>query len=180
MHRLRTSSPVVQHQQHVHRSTTHAQTARSQPHRTTSHAHSAHGHKATHGHRTHQSGDHFDHGPKRRGHSYGSGANGRAKYEETARQACRAIGVPESWASSPSLWALLHSENDTFSPTRGHDTHKSSAYGIFQFLNGTWKGTGVAKTSDPYLQFVAGLRYIRDRYHSPDKAWAFKQNHNWY
>ena len=56
----------------------------------------------------------------------------------------------------------------------------SSAYGIAQFLNSTWAGTGIAKTSDPYRQIDAGLVYIQKRYGTPCKAWAFWQSHKWY
>jgi len=56
----------------------------------------------------------------------------------------------------------------------------STAYGIPQFLNSTWAGTGIAKTSDPYRQIDAGLVYIQKRYGTPCKAWAFWQSHKWY
>jgi hypothetical protein len=56
----------------------------------------------------------------------------------------------------------------------------SSAYGIAQFLNSTWAGTGIAKTSDPYRQIDAGLIYIQKRYGTPCKAWSFWQSHKWY
>lgn len=56
----------------------------------------------------------------------------------------------------------------------------STAYGLFQFLNGTWAGTGIAKTSDPGLQTEAGLRYIKSRYGTPSDAWAFHRKNNWY
>lgn len=39
----------------------------------------------------------------------------------------------------------------------------STAYGIFQFLNSTWKGTGIAKTSDPRLQVEAAFRLWKAR-----------------
>lgn len=39
----------------------------------------------------------------------------------------------------------------------------SSAYGILQFLNATWEGTGIAKTSDPWLQIEAGYRLWKAR-----------------
>ena len=56
----------------------------------------------------------------------------------------------------------------------------STAYGIAQFLNSTWAGTGIAKTSDPYRQIDAGLIYIQKRYGTPCKAWSFWQSHKWY
>lgn len=56
----------------------------------------------------------------------------------------------------------------------------STAYGIGQFLNSTWGGYGIAKTSDPAQQVEAMARYIRARYGSPSKALAFHIAHNWY
>ena len=56
----------------------------------------------------------------------------------------------------------------------------SSAYGIPQFLDSTWAGTGIAKTSDGYRQIDAGLIYIDSRYGSPCGAWGHSQSTGWY
>jgi Transglycosylase SLT domain len=56
----------------------------------------------------------------------------------------------------------------------------STAYGIPQFLDSTWAGTGIAKTSDGYRQIDAGLIYIDSRYGSPCGAWAHSRALNWY
>jgi hypothetical protein len=56
----------------------------------------------------------------------------------------------------------------------------STAYGIAQFLNSTWAGTGIAKTSDGYKQIDAGLIYIEKAYGSPCAAWAKSQSSGWY
>ena len=63
-------------------------------------------------------------------------------------------------------------------PTEQNPT--SSAYGIAQFINATWATTGIAKTSDPYLQIDAGLIYIDERYGTSCDAWEFHQANNWY
>lgn len=55
----------------------------------------------------------------------------------------------------------------------------SSAYGLFQFLDGTWGPYG-PKTSDPKLQAQYGMQYIKDRYGDPAKAKAFWEAHHWY
>lgn len=60
------------------------------------------------------------------------------------------------------------------------DNPTSTAYGIPQFLDSTWAGTGYAKTSDPYTQIDAGLVYIAKSYGTPCGAWSFWQAHNWY
>jgi hypothetical protein len=56
----------------------------------------------------------------------------------------------------------------------------STAYGIPQFLNSTWAGTGIAKTSDGYRQIDAGLIYIDKAYGSPCNAWGHSQATGWY
>ena len=56
----------------------------------------------------------------------------------------------------------------------------STAYGIPQFLDTTWGGTGIAKTSDGYRQIDAGLIYIDSRYGSPCGAWSHSQSAGWY
>ncbi len=57
---------------------------------------------------------------------------------------------------------------------------RSTAYGIAQFLDSTWAGTGIAKTSDGYRQIDAGLIYINNRFGSPCGAWAHSQAKGWY
>jgi hypothetical protein len=56
----------------------------------------------------------------------------------------------------------------------------STAYGIAQFLDSTWGGTGIAKTSDGYRQIDAGLIYIEHAYGSPCAAWGHSQSTGWY
>ena len=58
----------------------------------------------------------------------------------------------------------------------------STAYGIAQFLNSTWAGVGMTKSSDPSVQIEAGLRYIEGRYKTPAGALAFWNSNSphWY
>jgi hypothetical protein len=56
----------------------------------------------------------------------------------------------------------------------------STAYGIGQFLDSTWGGYGIGKTSDPAMQVEAMARYIKARYGNPANALAFHNAHNWY
>lgn len=106
--------------------------------------------------------------------SYTGGASTRAAI-------LRALAATHpDWASGDQWAALaqLISHESGFNPTAQNPT--STAYGLFQFLDSTWAGTGIAKTSDPYAQTIAGLRYISSRYGSPVGAWNFWQAHNWY
>lgn len=118
------------------------------------------------------------------------------------RAAARRAGVPESWANSKDLEKLLQHES-SFSFTSQNPT--STAYGLFQFLDSTWSTVGIPKSRCvpgalyegkstvmiegigrmPYWQYwqcVAGLKYIKQRYKSPSKAWQFwkKQSPHWY
>lgn len=56
----------------------------------------------------------------------------------------------------------------------------SSAYGIFQFLDSTWKGTGYKKSSDPSIQIEAGITYIFNRYGTSCRAVEFQIKNNYY
>jgi SLT domain-containing protein len=49
-----------------------------------------------------------------------------------------------------------------------------------QFLDGTWKSYGVGDRNDPVDQVVSGINYIKKRYGTPEKAYAFWQKNHWY
>ena len=72
----------------------------------------------------------------------------------------------------------LWEAESNWTPTAQNPT--STAYGIAQFLDATWASTGIAKTSDPFLQIDAGLIYIDERYGTSCAAWSFHQANNWY
>lgn len=57
---------------------------------------------------------------------------------------------------------------------------RSTAYGMFQFLDATWSRYGYEKTSDPITQTEAGIAYIKARYGTPSKALDFHLRNNWY
>lgn len=81
---------------------------------------------------------------------------------------------------SGNQWSSLNwlvSHESSWNPNAQNPT--SSAYGLFQFLDGTWKGYG-PKTSDPAKQAEYGMQYIKERYGSPEGAKAFWEGHHWY
>src|SRR5690606_28734878 len=86
----------------------------------------------------------------------------------------RMFGWAAHWGAT---YRLLMKESG-FNNTAQNPT--STAYGMFQFLDSTWGGYGIRKTSDPRLQAIAGGRYIRARYGNPSRALAFHLAHNWY
>lgn len=57
---------------------------------------------------------------------------------------------------------------------------RSTAFGLCQFLNMTWRSTAYLKTSDPYEQVEACIEYVRERYHTPYKAKIFHDRKNWF
>lgn len=93
-------------------------------------------------------------------------------------QAPRA-GVPPRWAKDPALAELLRHESgfefEAQNPT-------STAYGLFQFLNTTWRSVHCeySKRRSHAYQAFCGLLYVKERYHTPARAWRFWRAHHWY
>lgn len=72
---------------------------------------------------------------------------------------------------------IIKAESD-WNPTNQNPV--STAYGLGQFLNSTWEGTGYKKTSDPQIQTMATIEYISQRYGTPKKAWIYWMENKWY
>lgn len=90
------------------------------------------------------------------------------------------VAGQHGWGDGPQWDALktLIGRESGGNPNAQNPT--STAYGIGQLLDGTWAGTGIAKTDNPALQTEAMLRYISGRYRDPASAWSFWQGHHWY
>lgn len=99
----------------------------------------------------------------------------KSQLQKYAQTKLREMGFDD--AETASLITLWNKESG-WNPNA--DNPSSTAFGIAQFLNGTWKSTGVQKTNDPYKQIDAGLTYIQQRYGSPSKALKFHLANNWY
>lgn len=56
----------------------------------------------------------------------------------------------------------------------------STAYGIAQFLDRTWKNVGIAKTSDPFTQVRAAKIYMDGTFGSACQALTYRQAHGYY
>jgi hypothetical protein len=84
------------------------------------------------------------------------------------------VGDAEQFDCLESLWG----KESGWNPNAQNPS--STAYGIAQFLDATWAGTGIAKTSDGYRQIDAGLIYIKNRFGSPCGAWSHSQSKGWY
>lgn len=80
-----------------------------------------------------------------------------------------------------SQWSSFNSiieRESSWNPKNQNPT--STAYGLGQFLNSTWQGTGYTKTDDPQKQIMATIEYISQRYGTPKDAWKFWQSARYY
>ena len=108
-------------------------------------------------------------------------AKGNPRNYDIARTAiAQAIidgGYPQSWLQ-PVL--ELVARESSFNPAAKNP--KSSAAGLFQFLDATRKEYGGSNVdwSDPYQQAVAGIKRIKDRYGTPEDALRFWDENKWY
>jgi phage-related protein len=73
-------------------------------------------------------------------------------------------------------WVISHESG--WNPNAQNPT--STAYGLFQFLDGTWASVGIRKTADAAIQALGGMRYIASRYRDPIGAQQFWAAHHWY
>jgi SLT domain-containing protein len=106
-------------------------------------------------------------------------ANPAAYYQTTnaVSKALTDLGFPQEWLK-PTL--ELVARESSFNPDAKNA--KSTASGLFQFLDGTRKDYGWSGVdwSDPTHQSKAGLKYIKDRYGTPEKALQFWDKNKWF
>lgn len=97
-----------------------------------------------------------------------------AEMQEFARRKARQMFGPGQWAE---LNSLVSSESG-WNPQA--DNPSSTAYGLFQFLEGTRDNYGLPLNAGPKAQIKAGLSYINDRYGDVENAWDFHLKNGWY
>lgn len=101
-----------------------------------------------------------------------------ARYEETIQQyAERRVTEVFGGGQWESFNQIVTNESH-WNPNAQNRT--STAFGLGQFLNQTWAGTGIAKTSDPKQQIEAMLIYVKNRYSTPQRAWSHWVKYHWY
>jgi|JI10StandDraft_1071094.scaffolds.fasta_scaffold185179_2 hypothetical protein len=131
-------------------------------------------------------------------------APGSAEQQALFREAAKLAGLPESWATSRGLQNILRRESDgvvgrpnyTYGERaqdpsqwgdihdelkRGERTAKSSATGLGQLLLrnvDAYYPNGRAGIGDPLQEAAGMLRYIKDRYGNPDRAWRQYGKHH--
>lgn len=92
-----------------------------------------------------------------------------------ARQTLAIKGIDHSeWVCLEKLWT----RESNWRHTAQNKT--STAFGIAQFLDGTWNAVGIEKSRNPYVQIQAGLIYIEKRYDTPCQALAHSDRVGWY
>ena len=110
------------------------------------------------------------------GHMAGGVSGSRAQNEAIMQQVFATMfgWTGQQWADAYQLEMMEAGFNNTAqNPT-------STAFGMGQFLDGTWASYGIPKTSDPTLQSIAMGRYIESRYGSPAGALAHENAYHWY
>lgn len=102
---------------------------------------------------------------------------GFATASSAVSQALKQLGLPGSWLQ-PTLEIVARESSFNSSAANPN----SSAKGWFQFLQSTRNDYGNSSTNwnDPMTQALAGVKYIKDRYSTPDKALAFHTKNGWY
>lgn len=89
----------------------------------------------------------------------------------------KTLKLPDSWLK-PTL-ELVARESSFNVNAKNPD---STAHGLFQFLDATrknygWKGVD---WSNPQHQALAGLKYVKDRYGTPEDALKHWDDKKWY
>lgn len=96
------------------------------------------------------------------------------------KEQVRAIASQHGWGEGEQWEALqwIIQKESSWNPTAQNP--KSTAYGLFQWLDGTRKAYNCPKTADVTIQTECGIKYIKARYETPIKAKQFHQVKGWY
>lgn len=109
---------------------------------------------------------------------------GREKVRNHLSVAASQAGVPKSWLDRDALYYILGKESSSGREVIrcGAVNPSSGALGPFQLnpSSGTAQQYGVSQSSKCVEKTAAGLKYIGDRYGSPEAAAAFHRKNGWY
>jgi hypothetical protein len=96
------------------------------------------------------------------------------------KEQVRSIASQHGWGDGKQWEALdwiIHKES-SWNPTAQNP--KSTAYGLFQWLDMTRKAYNCPKTADVAIQTECGIKYIKARYKTPVEAKKFHQVKGYY
>ena len=104
-----------------------------------------------------------------------------AKKDQIAiKEQVRSIASQHGWGDGEQWEALqwIIQKESSWNPNAQNKT--STAYGLFQWLDGTRKAYNCQKTADVAIQTQCGIKYIKARYGDPIEAKKFHQAKGWY
>ena len=96
------------------------------------------------------------------------------------KEQVRSIASQHGWGNGEQWEALdwiIHKES-SWNPNAQNP--KSTAFGLFQWLNMTRARYNCPKTADVAIQTECGIKYIKARYNTPVEAKKFHQSKGWY
>lgn len=96
------------------------------------------------------------------------------------KEQVRGIASQHGWGNGEQWEALqwIIQKESNWNPTA--QNKRSTAYGLFQWLDGTRKAYNCPKTADVAIQTECGIKYIKARYKTPVEAKKFHQIKGWY
>jgi hypothetical protein len=112
-----------------------------------------------------------------------AGDTGAGSASAAANQAiARVLALPYGWSVGSQWTSLVSLWNGESGWRSNAQNPTSTAYGIAQFLDTTWASVGATKTASASGQIAAGLKYIKERYGSPNNAYSqwLSRSPHWY
>ncbi|MGA1050581.1 MAG: transglycosylase SLT domain-containing protein [Minisyncoccia bacterium] len=96
------------------------------------------------------------------------------------KEQVRAIASEHGWGDGKQWEALdwIIQKESSWNPNAQNP--KSTAFGLFQWLDMTRKAYNCPKTADVAIQTECGIKYIKARYGDPVEAKKFHQAKGWY
>jgi hypothetical protein len=96
------------------------------------------------------------------------------------KEQVRAIASKHGWGDGKQWEALdwIIQKESSWNPNA--QNKRSTAFGLFQWLDMTRKAYNCPKTADVAIQTECGIKYIKARYGDPVEAKKFHQAKGWY
>lgn len=89
-------------------------------------------------------------------------------------------GVPTGWSNNSALWSLLQNENGTTRQSIVWDNPRNSRNYVQPFNLIIPNRYGVTMSSSHQEKLIAGLKYVKSQYGSPEKALKHQVKHGGY